>query len=132
MRGACKCGSVKFTTSNPLQLVNCHCTLCRSINGTAFTSYVVTQLAELKFQTDIATLSMYPATENAIKHFCSTCGTPVYNSNSQYPGLAMVYLGTLTEHIDLTPGMNVYCSSKLEWVDTVSSIHSFADAPQRS
>jgi len=133
MFGACKCGSIQFTTSNSLQLVNCHCTLCRSINGTAFTSYVVTQLAELKLQSGEERLSAYSATNNAIKHFCSICGTPIYNSNAtKYPGLAMVYLGTLTDHVEMQPGLNIYCSSKLGWVDAVSSIHSFDEAPQRN
>jgi hypothetical protein len=133
MHGSCKCGSIQFTTSKPLQLVNCHCTLCRSINGTAFTFYVVTQLAELSFKSGTDNLSAYAATDKAIKHFCSNCGTPIYNSNAtKYPGLAMMYLGALADHAGLQPGMNIYSSSKLDWVDAVSSIRSFDDAPQRA
>jgi len=37
----------------------------------------------------------------------------------------MIYLGTLSDHVTLDPGINVYCSSKLEWVDNIRAIHSF-------
>lgn len=133
MNGSCKCGSVKFVAGDPLQVVNCHCNLCRSINGSAFSSYVVTRLSEFKVETDNTALGAYAAGEHAIKHFCSTCGTPIYNNNAvKYPGLAMVHLGVLKEHDQMNPAMNIYCSSKLNWVDAISAIHSFAEAPQRS
>jgi len=133
MHGSCKCGLTQFITSEPLQVVNCHCNLCRSINGTAFSSYVVTRLAELTFNAGVKSVSAYSVTYNAIKHFCSKCGTPIYNANStKFPGLAMVYLGTLADHSNLHPGMNIHCSSKLSWLDAVSAIRSFDESPQRA
>src|SRR4051812_4599865 len=99
MRGTCKCGNINYITSDPLQVVNCHCNLCRSINGSAFTSYVVTRLPEFKLTSGSDALNSYTATDHAVKHFCSICGTPIYNINPErYPGLAMIYLGTLEQH----------------------------------
>jgi len=133
MNGSCKCGNVSYVTGNPLQVVNCHCGLCRSMNGSAFSSYVVTQLAEFKIERGEQMLRGYAATDHAVKHFCATCGTPVYNINPvRYPGLAMIYFGTLAAHDEVSPGLNIYCSSKINWVDAIPSIRSFADAPQRA
>ena len=133
MHGSCKCGSVKFVTGEPLQVVNCHCNLCRSINGSVFSSYVVTRLPEFKIDTGNDKVISYAVTDHAVKHFCSTCGTPIHNINpARYPGLAMIHLGALNGHDQLNPGMNIYCSSKLNWVDAIPSIRSFAEAPQRA
>ncbi|MGH2509418.1 MAG: GFA family protein, partial [Ktedonobacteraceae bacterium] len=41
MKGSCACGNVTYRCNDPVQVVNCHCTLCRSINGSAFSTYVV-------------------------------------------------------------------------------------------
>lgn len=132
MQASCKCGAIKFTCGEPLQFVNCHCNLCRSINGSAFSSYVVTKLAELKIETGNESLASFDATDHAIKHFCRRCGTPLYNFNPhRYPGLAMIYLGIIFTHGKLIPGINIYCSSKLDWVDNIPSIRSFDEAPQR-
>lgn len=132
MNGSCKCGAIRFSSSEPLQLVNCHCNLCRSINGSAFSSYVVTKLAEFKVESGDDQLASFDATDHAVKHFCRHCGTPIYNSQPvRFPDLAMIYLGVLSQHDQLAPGINVYCSSKLNWVDNIPSIRSFAEAPQR-
>jgi len=133
MNGSCKCGNISYATGNPLQVVNCHCNLCRSINGSAFSSYVVTSLAEFKIEQGAHLLRGYAATDHSVKHFCVTCGTPLYNINPvRYPGLAMIYFGTLESHEKLSPGINIYCSSKMNWVDSLPSIHSFDEAPQRA
>jgi len=132
MNGSCKCGNIHYVTGDPLQVVNCHCSLCRNINGSAFSSYVVTPLADFKIEQGEQMLRGYAATDHAIKHFCATCGTPLYNINPvRYPGLAMIYFGTLEKHDQLSPGLNVYCSSKMNWVNALHSIRSFDEAPQR-
>lgn len=43
----------------------------------------------------------------------------------------MVYLGTLEKAKDVTPTINVWCESKLGWVDTLSSIRSMAQGIER-
>jgi hypothetical protein len=132
MNGICKCGAIKFISGEPLQVVNCHCNLCRSINGSAFSTYVVTKIAELKIEAGTQLLATFDATDHAVKHFCRQCGTPLYNTNPhRFPELAMIYLGIASSHRQLMPGINIYCSSKLDWVDKVPSIRSFDEAPQR-
>ena len=131
MNGSCACGKVTYRCADPVQIVNCHCTLCRSINGVAFSSYVVAMADAVEFSGQ-ANLSTYVATEASTKHFCSACGTPVYNSNpSGYPGMFMIYLGTVAKAASLVPRINIFCRSKLDWVDTLSEQHCFSGAPQR-
>jgi hypothetical protein len=45
IEGQCNCGAVRYTTNGEVQIiVNCHCNMCRSINGAAFSTYVVVNL----------------------------------------------------------------------------------------
>jgi len=131
MKGSCACRAVTYLAGDPIQLVNCHCNLCRSINGSAFSSYVVAKSDTVHFSGKQA-LSSYPITEKSTKHFCSKCGTPMFNSNlSTYPSLTMLYLGTVAESNNLSPSINIFCSSKLPWVDAIGNQHSFTEAPKR-
>lgn len=132
MNGSCKCGAVTYSSDAPLRLVNCHCNLCRSINGSAFSTYFVTPLAALKVVGDTTQLAEFSVSDHGIKHFCRRCGTPLYNTNSaKYPQLAMIYFGTAADHQSHEAEVNVFCSSKLDWVDDIAELHSFPEAPQR-
>jgi len=114
-------------------IVNCHCNLCRSINGSAFSTYVVVSLDALDIVNGRDKLSEYQVTEGAVKHYCSACGTPVFNSNPiRYPGLAMVYLGTLAEPASLKPAVNIYSENKLPWIDSITDIRSFTGPFRRN
>jgi hypothetical protein len=40
--GSCSCGAVRLTAeADARRIVNCHCNMCRRMNGSAFSSYVV-------------------------------------------------------------------------------------------
>lgn len=131
MNGSCACGKVTYRCADPVQVVNCHCTLCRSINGSAFSSYIVV-MADAVALSGHNCLSTYTAADKATRHFCSACGTPVYNANpSGYPGMFMFYLGTVLEPAGFVPRINIFCRSKLELVDTLSEQRCFSGAPQR-
>ncbi len=130
MQGGCVCGAVRYTAGEALSLVNCHCRMCRSINGGAFSSYVVVRSDGFTASGD--TLAEIQVGDSAIKHFCRHCGTPVFNTNpGRYPGLTMLYLGTVEGHESLEPSVNIYCSSKLAWVDALVGLPSFDEGRQR-
>lgn len=132
MRGSCKCGVVRFEAGDPLHVVNCHCGLCRRMNGSAFTSYVVFLSEGFAIEQGADSVATFVATERAQKHFCRHCGTPLFNRNAPtYPGLTMAYLGALDEHEHVEPRVNVYCADRLGWVDSLSALASFDEALQR-
>ncbi len=131
MEGSCACGAVTYTCGAPVTFVNCHCTLCRRINGAAFSSYVVVR-SDAFVVSGKHSLAAYAASDRSTKHYCGACGTPIYNTNpSTYPGLSMLYLGTVAQAGELEPGINIFCDSKLQWVDGISVQKSFAQTPQR-
>src|SRR5262245_60040258 len=95
LEGACYCGSLRYSVvGDPLSVVNCHCGMCRGLGGGAFSSYIVVKQADFVIGEN-ASLRSYQVTQRAVHHFCGTCGTPMFNINSAYPNLAMLYLGSV-------------------------------------
>jgi len=126
VRGACHCGAVSYQCqSGPLAVVNCHCSLCRRMSGAAFSTYAVVGQDQLAVENKTA-LSAFRMTDKVTWHFCSSCGTPVYNVNpADYPGVAMIYLGTLANPEKMTPPVNVFASSRLDWVNNLAELRSY-------
>lgn len=129
--GSCFCGVVNYKLNSAImKVVNCHCDFCRSHSGAAFSSYAALPFASLEFTKGKESLSAFQIVDGE-KHFCRECGTPIFNINNKYPGACMVYLGTIENARDITPMVNVWCESKLGWVDSLSSIHSLAQGVER-
>jgi hypothetical protein len=122
LSGACSCGSVGFRANADLRRVlNCHCNMCRKMNGSAFSSYAIIprKLLVLSGEEHVAE---YQVTEAARKYFCRRCGTPLFNTNTRYPGACMIYWGALEGGASPTPSMNIYCESMLPWAAQIGSL----------
>ena len=129
--GSCLCGAVRYRAATDVRrVVNCHCGLCRRMNGSAFSSYAVIPYSALEVfgTTD---LGAYSVTPRATKHYCSRCGTPLFNLNSKYVGACMLYLGAIERSEEYSPVMNVYCESMLAWLASVTSLEGFQAGVER-
>ncbi|KJY93415.1 aldehyde-activating protein [Vibrio neptunius] len=129
MLGSCQCKSVQFrVTGDFKRIVNCHCTLCRKMNGAAFSTYVAVLTTD--FDLISGNLVSCDVTENARKHFCGQCGTPIFNSNPRYAGLNILHLGSLDTESpqELKPEVNIYDESKVSWLDYLSDLPAFKKA----
>lgn len=110
-------------------MVNCHCTLCRSLTGSAFTTYAVVRQGDVSVQGQ-SDVRKYQATEAATRHFCTKCGTPLFNTNpSMYPGVLMLYLGTIAASDRMPPPVNIFCADMLDWVASLTTLKSFPGVP---
>lgn len=91
------------------------------MNGSAFSSYVVIPHKALAVHGD-EHVAAYEVGPGARKHYCSKCGTPLFNVVSRYAGACMIYLGAIEPPLVGVPSLNVYCESMLSWVEHVGSI----------
>lgn len=123
---SCGCGEVSLRLGKEIYSVfNCHCQDCRSHNGVAFTSYVVSSCEGFEIEKGAAYVKSYQV-DQSNKYFCSQCATPLFNSIESYPNIRLVYLGSLPESADLKPSMNVWCDTQLPWVNHIGELKSFA------
>ncbi|WP_334020158.1 GFA family protein [Alteromonas sp. S015] len=124
MKGSCNCKSISFTSSQQIKaFVNCHCNLCRKMNGSSFSTYVV--VPENEFSITGQSLSSFKVSEHATKHFCTCCGTPIFNTNPKLAGLIIIHLGAIDSHLEINPAANIFCESQLEWVNKIKNLRCF-------
>jgi len=124
--GSCFCNAVQFKVNGaPKGVVSCHCNFCRKHSGAAFSTYVVVPEAALKITAGQDSISAFQFKENAYKHFCKQCGSPIYNKNERYQGLRMIYLGGISGASNIVPAANIYCESQLAWVPAIAEIRNF-------
>lgn len=131
--GRCHCGAVTYSVSGEIgTIVNCHCDMCRNMNGTAFSSYAIVDRADLSVEHGQEALRQYAVTETGIKYYCAECGTPLFNTNvEKYGDHAMLYLGTLRAFGDLPAPVNIFYEDRLAWTGSVADLASFARLPER-
>ena len=129
--GGCKCGEIGFNVDGPaLQIVTCHCGMCRSLTGAAFSTYVVVREELFRITEGSEKPASYEVTYRTRRHFCRNCGTSLFNSNPEtYKGLKMLYFGTIRGNERFEPRINIFCESKLPWVTVHASSKSFQRTP---
>jgi hypothetical protein len=123
LTGSCNCGAIKYKVVGDVKsIVNCHCNLCRKMNGSAFSTYVAVTDDDFKLLS--GDLLTHKVSEHAEKSFCGKCGTPILNSNPRYAGLKILHLGSLDDSLNLEPKVNIYCESRLGWLNNLPDITS--------
>ena len=124
--GSCFCKTVQYRIKSAISMaVNCHCNNCKKISGGAFASLAVVKEKHLEITFGEESLATYQLSENLKKHFCSRCGTPIFNRNSRYPGRCMVALGSFDNPAIVTPSVNVHCENRLAWVSLDETLQNF-------
>jgi len=125
--GSCLCNAVQFKVSGaPKSVVNCHCSICRKQSGAPFSTYVAVPESAFEIVAGADSISSFQIGEGAQKYFCKHCGSPIFNNNIRYPGLSIIYLGGISDLMEITPTANIYCESQLSWTSSIVGLRSFA------
>lgn len=115
-QGSCLCGKVKFTLSAEINdIVYCHCSQCRKAQGSAFATNANIKLESFNFMSGEDNLTTYKYSEEQIKYFCKTCGSPIMSKNSSLPENIRIRLGTIESDITERPEAHIFVSSKANW-----------------
>lgn len=118
LKGGCLCGAVRFEIriEQPAVVGHCYCVDCRKSSGTAHCTHVVAPADG--FTVTGATTSYERAADSGnivARHFCPTCGSPVYSTNEGMPGLVFPRASCLDDPDAVTPQMSVYTSRAPGW-----------------
>ncbi|EAR51329.1 hypothetical protein OG2516_15234 [Oceanicola granulosus HTCC2516] len=109
-RATCACGQLSATcTGAPLRVSVCHCFACKRRTGSAFSlnarypeAAVVTAGTSRSFE------RKGDAGGTATSHFCPTCGTTVWYTNSGAAGLVAIPAGGFASLDVPAPTVSVY------------------------
>lgn len=115
-QASCACGKVHFVLDGEPHLTfNCHCTICRKANGSAFSTYSVFSKDDLRITEGAEEIQAANVGDHGMKHFCRSCGTPLYGLHRLAADICLVALGAIDTGGAILPIANVFCRSKLPW-----------------
>ncbi|HEY6817083.1 MAG TPA: GFA family protein [Croceibacterium sp.] len=115
--GGCLCGAVRYSVDGAVGPAGyCHCTDCRRVTGSAFNISAPVRLADLAVTGDLRSHA-HPAESGTIltRHFCATCGSPIYAASPAHPDIVYVRAGTLDDPDLVRPALEAWCGSRVAW-----------------
>jgi len=114
--GSCLCGAVEFEINGPINnIVNCHCSLCRKAQGSAFATNGNVAVKHFHFISGENQLSAYESTPGQTKYFCKNCGSPIMSKKQSIADEVRIRLGTIESDIIEKPMAHIFVSSKANW-----------------
>ena len=113
--GGCFCGAVRFSLKkNNYPSSNCHCSMCRSISGAAFVSWMAIPVPAFEYTKGEP--KKLNSSAHGSRYFCQNCGTPVVCLLEEYPESIYITICSLDEPQDFEPKGDMYAEDKLPWV----------------
>jgi len=116
-KGGCHCGLVSYEyEGNPLSCYACHCTDCQSASGTACTLTTVVFEAEVKLISGELSVNSYTRNDKeGHRHHCKNCGTTLWRSATDMPGIISISSGTFSDNSWVKPSAHLWVSSAQSW-----------------
>ncbi len=116
-KGSCLCGTVAFEIEGEaIRFRHCHCQRCRKSTGTGHASNLLVQSKELKWTSGIDNQGSYkvPESERFVRHFCTTCGSPL---PTEVPSMGAVLIpaGLLDTDPVMQPQSRIFQDSRASW-----------------
>jgi hypothetical protein len=110
----------------------CHCEDCQMQSGSAFRSTAI--LPPERFELTRGRLQRWEKVAESgrgrVLAFRPRCGTHVYGGPADgAPGLLSLRVGPLEQRRALPPRAQVWCRSRLDWLDDLSGIPGFDGQP---
>lgn len=134
LTGGCLCGAVTYVCSEkPTLSAHCACIDCRKSSGTSHGTHVVVAESAVSVTGDVTGYD-HPADSGNIvrRHFCGTCGGPIYSTNNSMPGMMFLRASSLDDLDAITPSMLVYASRAPKWIGVSDGMVRFAEMPEQA
>lgn len=113
--GGCLCGHVRYRIiGTPVNTGYCHCHMCQRSSGAPVTAWATFPIEGFRLTAGV--LATYQSSENAVRHFCGRCGTPVTFRRLHGPTTIDIALGTFENSATLPPQFHIWTSSQASWL----------------
>lgn len=129
--GGCSCGKVRYSAeAEPIFQGLCHCTSCQRASGSSYSPVVAIPAPSLTVTGELKHYESKGDSGKPRQHgFCPNCGSPVTGTGDIMPGVVMLTAGTLDDQSWFKPTMQIYCDSKMPWVELGGGIPAFPKMP---
>lgn len=118
LQGSCLCGGVRYEINGELGAVtNCHCSLCRKMSGSAFSSGSTIAAAAFHFVAGQDLLKEWESSPGYHRVFCGRCGSPILKKKDKDPEHLRFRPGTLDSDPGVKISKHTHVRSKAPWVE---------------
>lgn len=129
--GRCLCGQVRFTLkAEPIAMRMCWCRDCQYFAAGSATVNVVFPSGALEVRGELRDFQSVADSGNRMhRHFCPSCGTPVFSAAESRPHLLIVRNGALDDTELLKPSAVIWTNSAPCWASIDESLERHAGQP---
>jgi hypothetical protein len=123
LNGSCLCGGIEYEVRDPKALAYCHCSRCQRWTGSSLAGVVVDK--DNFTVTKGQDLVKRYESQLAPRHFCSNCGSSLYDD------LGEVYFvaAGLMPDLDMRPAFHQQVAYKARWHEIGDDAPQYAEMP---
>jgi hypothetical protein len=95
LRASCACGAVTVHFAGPVKsMFMCACEDCQKASGTGHSTVALASRGDMTITSEVRAFER-PSNSGATftRHFCPTCGTPLYGYSSRAPDVLLLPVG---------------------------------------
>ncbi|HKP59734.1 MAG TPA: GFA family protein [Polyangiales bacterium] len=133
LTGSCLCGGVRYEAEGPLTVIaRCHCVQCRKASGAEFATNGGVPADGFRILRGEELLGAYEWQPGQARHFCRSCGSPLFKRNAAQPDVVRLRLGTLDDATDVVrgPEVHVFVSERPAWSEICDALPQFERFPK--
>ena len=115
---SCLCGEAQLSCGCPVGTGSyCHCEDCRKQTGSAFSIAIPFEAGDFRvLRGKIGSFTKSSDSGNDLtRNFCLNCGSPLFGTSPEHPGMVYVKAGVLDDQSLVQPTHQSWCQSKVEW-----------------
>ncbi len=134
LSGGCICGAIRFrVTRKPLSVHACHCTDCQTISGSAFGLSMVLEHSAVEVIAGSLEINKFSSqTTDMHRYHCGECGTAIFFSSPDFPGIVALKPGTLDDTSTLRPIAHMWYRSAQAWLKLGDGLPKYQEQPSFS
>ncbi len=123
LKGSCLCDGITYEISAPLSdVINCHCSMCRKAQGSAFRTRASVNVSDFRFLSGEELLTFYESSPGEFRSFCSVCGATIITKFNQFPDVYGFALGTLDTDPEIKIERHIFTKYKAPWYEITDNI----------
>ena len=130
--GGCQCGAVRYTiAADALTAYACHCSECQKQSASAFGVSVPVLEDTIAFTGEMECWGRPTDSGSYTEcYFCPKCGTRLYHSGRNRPGLITVKGGSIDRGQSLDFVAHIWVSRKVDWIDLPEALPQWDTQPE--
>ena len=121
--GHCLCGAIRVEIAGEfLHAYYCHCSRCRRASASSFATNGFVRTEDLRVVAGEQALGVIETSPGVFRHFCTCCGSQLFNRNEHVPQIRSVRLGVIDGDPGIRPSIHIFVGSKAPWTQIADGL----------